>query len=244
MPKEPSFRFGADKTYTAPDIAPGTPFWAIGDVHGRYDLLAPMLDQLMKRDEQIVLLGDYINKGPNSAAVLKLLKEATATGRVVALRGNHEELLLRYLVRPRVLTDTFLGYGGLATLHSFGVNCTPPVLDLRRMSRIRNGLRAALGDLERWISTLPFQFHSGNVTALHAGADPALPMDRQHAPSFCWGHPRFTKEPRADGRWIIHGHGPVDAVTVKQRRVAIDTCANECGPLSAILVDKGRLTML
>ena len=244
MPRPQLHRIPSGEALQTAGLAPEVPFYAIGDVHGRYDLLAPLLDRLLATDDPVVLLGDYINKGPDSAAVLRLVRQATMTGQVIALRGNHEELLLRYLVRPRVLYDTFLGYDGLATLQSFGVGAPEPDGGLREMSRLRNALRARLGDLEDWIAGLPFHFQSGNVVALHAGCDPALPIDAQHPPSFAWGHPKFTKEPRGDGVWVVHGHTPVPAVSIKQKRIAIDTGAHQSGALSAVRIAPGRLSVL
>jgi serine/threonine protein phosphatase 1 len=243
MPLGSTFRFGTQKTYRAPDIAPDTPFWAVGDVHGRYDLLAPLLERLLLTDDPIVLVGDYINKGPDSAAVLRLLKQATDTGQVIALRGNHEELLLRYMIRPRVLTDMFLSYGGGATLQSFGIACDLPLTDERKMSGVRNQLRDALGELTSWLETLPFLYTSGNVSVLHAGADPQTALAAQFTPLFCWGHPMFHKTARPDGQWIAHGHQPVSAVSVKERRIALDTQADQSGTLSAVHIAHGAVTL-
>lgn len=244
MPLEKRFRFGAQTTYSAPDLAPETPFWAIGDVHGRYDLLAPLLDRLMGGSDPIVLLGDYINKGPDSARVLRLLHQATGTGRVIALRGNHEDLLLKYLVRPRVLNDTFLGYGGDTTLASFGVRHQMPLVNPREISRVRNDLRDKLGELETWVSNLPSLHRTGNVAAMHAGADPQTHIDSQFPPSFSWGHPKFDKAPPKDGLWVIHGHKAVPSVTVKDRRVAMNTLAGDSGKISAVRIAAGSLTLL
>ena len=244
MPLGSTFRLGGQTSFAVPDLAPDAPFWAIGDVHGQYDLLAPLLDRVMREGEPVVLLGDYINKGPDSAAVLRLVRQATATGQITALRGNHEQLLLQYLARPRVLTDSFFGLGGLATLHSFGIACTEPVLDLKQMSRLRNALRAGLGELEDWIGTLPYFVRSGNVVALHAGADPRSPIESQHPASFCWGHPRFATEERSDGDWIIHGHQPVVAVSMRQRRIAINTVDGKSGQLSAVRIASGGISTL
>lgn len=244
MPSGKLFRFGAQTTYPAPDLSPDSPFWAIGDVHGRYDLLAPLLDRLMGGHDPIILLGDYINRGPDSARVLRLLRQATGTGQVIALRGNHEDLLLKYLVRPRVLTDSFLGYGGGATLTSFGVPHTPPLVDQQEMSRVRNGLRDALGDLTDWLGGLPCLYRNGNVAAMHAGADPQTHIDHQFPPAFCWGHPMFDKAPPKEGLWVIHGHKAVPSVTVKDRRVAVNTLAGTGGGVSAVRVGRGSLTLL
>lgn len=243
MPLGSTFRFGTKKTYRAPDVAPDAPFWAVGDVHGRYDLLTPLLERLLRTGDPIVLVGDYINKGPDSAAVLRLLQQATATGQVIALRGNHEDLLLRYLIRPRVLTDMFLSYGGRATLKSFGIACDQPLTDEREMSEVRNQLRDALGDLTAWLEALPFYYTSGNVSVLHAGADTQMALAAQYAPLFCWGHPMFHKTVRPDGHWIVHGHQPVSAVSIKERRIALDTQADLSGTLSAVHITHGAVTL-
>lgn len=243
MPSGSTFRFGAQKTYNAADLAPDEPFWAVGDVEGRYDLLAPLLERLMRGTDPIVLVGNYINNGPESAATLRLLQQAKANGQVIALRGNHEELLLRYLIRPRVLTGMFFDYGGQATLESFGISCEIPVTDEREMSALRNRLRDALGDLTNWLEALPYYFASGNITAMHAGADPLTTLTSQHAPGFCWGHPMFHKTARPDGHWVVHGHQPVESVTIKERRIALNTQSNRSGTLSAVYITPGAVTI-
>ncbi|SFS01561.1 metallophosphoesterase [Yoonia litorea] len=243
MALKATFRFGDQRSYSAPDLAPATPFIAIGDVHGRYDLLAPLLDRALSFNESVVLLGDYIDHGPDSASVLDLVHQATQTGKVIALRGNHEDFLLRYLVQPRVLTQRFFALGGEATLASYGITRTMPVPGPREMSRMRNELREKLGTLEDWLKNLPYVHQTGNVIALHAGADPSTPIEDQFAPSFCWGHPFFRKKARSDGHWVIHGHDPVESITVKSRRIALDTQAYRTGQLSAVRVQPGLIEL-
>lgn len=222
-------------------IAPDVPFWAIGDVHGRYDLLAPLLDDLLKTQEQIVLLGDYINKGPQSADVLRLVKQACETGQVVALRGNHEEMLLRFIARPRIETGHMLLYGGDATLDSFGATGLRADMALWEMSKLRNRLVENMGDVAGWLPTCPYLWQSGNVAALHAGADPTLGINDQADIGFAWGHPKFTDQARRDGVWVVHGHKPVDDITVKAGRIAINTQADTSGKLSAVRISRGQI---
>lgn len=237
-------RLAPGGTFDAPDLAPQTPFWAIGDVHGRYDLLAPLLDRLLAGADPIVLLGDYIDRGPDSAAVLRLLQQATRSEQVIALRGNHEELLLQYLVRPRVLHDMFQAYGGRATRESFGVRHDRPVVDPLQISGLRNALRDGLGDLEAWLADLPYLYRSGNIAAMHAGCDPALPLGAQHRPGFCWGHPAFTKMARPDDLWVVHGHISFPRISIKDHRIAIDTAAWQSGTLSAVHIAPGHVKAL
>lgn len=116
----------------------------------------------------MVCLGDYIDHGPNSAAVLHLLQ---ALPGITCLRGNHEEMLLRFLEDPNGRGQRWLRHGGLETLASFGVasGCTPDAM--------RDDLYVAMGERTvAWLADLPRLFQSGNVAAAHAGADPAVPI--------------------------------------------------------------------
>lgn len=244
MQRPQPLKIKSHRTFDADKIAPDAPFWAIGDVHGRYDLLAPLLDDLLKTSEHIVLLGDMINKGPQSADVLRLVKQVCDTGQVTALRGNHEELLIRFIARPRVETKHMLAYGGDATLDSFGATGLHADMALWQMSKIRNLLVDKMGDVADWLQTLPYLYHNGNVAALHAGADPAKPIHDQAKIGFAWGHPYFEKQARRDGVWVVHGHKPVSAIEVKAGRIAINTLADGTGHLSAVRIAKGEIAAL
>lgn len=224
-------------------LAPDAPFWAIGDVHGCVDLLAPLLRDLMEGPEKIILVGDYINKGPDSAKTLDLLQEATATGQVIALRGNHEDLLLRFLRRPRQFGRSWINYGGLTTLESFGITGLTADANPAEFFEARDALTAALGPQIAWLETLPYVWHSGNVAVLHAGADPDMALEDQVQKAFAWGHPNFHSHHRKDGTWIVHGHRPVQAVRIRNRRIAIDTEAYVSGTLSAVRVSAGSVTV-
>ena len=243
MVKSRSFRLAAGQTHPAADLAPDAPFWAVGDVHGRADLLAPLLTRLIATGEQVVLLGDYINRGGDSAEALRLVHQAGQAGQITALRGNHEDLLVRFLARPRIAARQFVRYGGNATLRAFGVAPLDDTASPRDISACRNALAAAMGPLADWLQQLPWMYLSGNVAALHAGADPAQPVAAQFPPSLAWGHHRFTKDPRTDGLWVAHGHHRVAQVTVKDRRIAVDTGAYETGILSAVRIAAGSITV-
>jgi serine/threonine protein phosphatase 1 len=235
---------GHHKVFKAATLAPAAPFWAVGDVHGRYDLLAPLLDKLLALNEPVVLLGDYINKGPQSADVLRLIKAACATGQVTALRGNHEDLLLRFLERPRIETETMIRFGGIATFESFGVTGLSADLTLKQRSKIRDSLLSAMAELPAWLTTLPYVLQSGNIVAMHAGADPLQPLALQPQAGFAWGHPRFVSTARQDGIWVVHGHHPVPAVEIKNGRISLETQCVETGALSAVRISKGAVESL
>ncbi|WP_375700203.1 metallophosphoesterase [Pseudophaeobacter sp. TrK17] len=212
-----------------PPLAPVTPFYVIGDIHGRADLLNRALDQLPSSGP-IVCVGDYIDRGENSAEVLRLLRDRRD---IQCLKGNHEEMLLRFLDDPAGQGPRWLRYGGLQTLASFGVRGVTETSDPNRVLAARDALVAEMGaELINWIRALPQSFSSGNVVVVHAAADPkAAPQDQQQR-HLLWGHPEFEKTPRQDGIWIVHGHTIVDSATVSNGRIAIDTGAYATGRLT------------
>ncbi len=220
---------------------PDRPFVAVGDVHGRPDLLAPVLDRAATDGLPVVLVGDYIDHGPDSAGVLRLLQDRAGRMDLTCLRGNHEDLLLRHLRRPRKTGRTWLRYGGRATLDSFGITDLPEDVALADLVRTRDALLAAMGDSMNWLLSLPYWWQSGNVAVLHAGADPALPLADQVPKAMAWGHPDFGVAPRRDGVWCVHGHSIVPQLTIRDGVVSIDTGAWKTGNLTAVIIGDGRV---
>lgn len=217
-------------------IAPETPFAAIGDIHGRADLLQRLLDRLDPA-LPVVCVGDYVDRGDHSAEVLRLLQ---ARGDITCLMGNHERMLLDFLNDPVANGQLWLSNGGLQTLLSFGVTGVERVHGReghKNLAAAADALALAMGGpLVDWVAGLPLQWQSGNVAVVHAAADPDQPMDAQTAKTLQWGHPTFTRKPRADGLWVLHGHTIVDAPEVKGGRIAIDTGAFATGRLTAAVV--------
>jgi serine/threonine protein phosphatase 1 len=226
------------------DGAPPMPeraFVAVGDVHGRADLLAPVLDRAAQRDLPVVMVGDYIDHGPDSAGVLRLLQDRAVHTDLTCLRGNHEDLLLRFLRRPRRTGRIWLRYGGRTTLESYGVSDLPDDFTLADLGCTRDALVAAMGDTLAWMQTMPYWWQSGNVAVLHAGADPALPLADQLPKAMAWGHPNFGQVPRRDGVWCVHGHRIVPHLTIRDGVVSIDTGAWKTGELTAVIIGDGTI---
>lgn len=213
-----------------PAISVDRPFVAIGDIHGCDDLLARLLDKLKVEapDAELVFVGDYIDRGEQNAQVLRrLIKLDGAT----FLLGNHERMCLDFIDNPEEKGARWLRYGGLQTVASFGVSGTPndPVA-------LRDAMVAAMGDeMITWLRDLPLSYSNGNVYAVHAAAHPEKPIDEQPEKLLIWGHPKFGKQPRRDGLWVVHGHTIVDMPQVSQGVVSIDTGAYATGRLSAAI---------
>lgn len=222
-------------------LLPDAPLAVIGDVHGRDDLLERLLDRLAQEapGRRIVLVGDLIDRGENSAGVLRRLM---ARPDIVCLRGNHEAMALSFLDDPEGKGRSWLHNGGLQTLASFGVGGlgAQPGSEARRAARDRFAL--ALGDgMAGWLRSLPLVHRSGNVVVTHAGADPLVPLEAQAEESLLWGHPRFGRMPRADGLWIAHGHVIQPEPLARAGRIAVDTGAYATGRLTAAIIDGGEV---
>lgn len=213
---------------------PDETFIVLGDIHGRADLLQRFLD--MGPSYPVVCVGDYIDRGDNSAEVLQILRSQL---NVTCISGNHEEMLLDFLENPERSGSRWLRYGGLQTLASFGVAGVTESSGTDAIVKAAEHLRDAMGDdLITWMRTLPTRWQSGNVAIVHAGADPVMAIEDQTTRSLHWGHPDFEKKQRDDGVWVVHGHTIVDAAHATNGRIAIDTGAYATGVLTAALIDE------
>ena len=221
---------------------PAEPFLAIGDLHGRFDLLANLVEKIpdSHKSESLVFLGDYVDRGEDTKKLLKLLM--TITGyedtSIICLRGNHEQMLLDFIDDPQRHALFWLHNGGLQTLASFGVapsrNMTQDPLAL---DDLRDELVQTMGQsMIEWLRALPLTWQSGNVWTVHAGADPRVPMQEQAADVLLWGHHAFRHQSRQDGQWVVHGHSIVDTPTIKDGRIALDTGAYATGLLTAAAI--------
>lgn len=223
------------------DLTPDHPLYVIGDIHGRFDLLQALLHRLSP-DIPIVCVGDYVDRGEDSAGVLRFLCNRKD---IICLKGNHEDMLLQFLDWPLQDGARWLRNGGLQTLASFGVSPPMDLSDEKAMSAASAALRDAMGkDLVEWIRDLPLWHQSGNVFVTHAGADPALPVPDQDPRHLLWGHPAFLKQWRTDGIWIVHGHTIVNAAAIDRGRISIDTGAYATGRLTAVRIDTGKAESL
>lgn len=232
--------------FTAP-IAPQTGFYAVGDVHGCMHLLPPLLDRIRTAGDSdpIVFVGDYIDRGEESAAVLRHLFALKDDPRIVCLPGNHEEMMLKFIADPEAHGSRWLRYGGLQTMASFGVGGITPSSGGEALVGAAARLEEAIGaDLLAWIRDLPLYWQSGNVAVVHAGADPALPIAEQAEQTLKWGHPDFDRVTRTDGTWVVHGHTIVDQAHAEAGRIAVDTGAYASGRLTAARITPGDVQFI
>ena len=238
-------RLRASGRASPPLPRPKAPVCLIGDIHGRHDLLSRLLATIPARPggdrARIVVLGDMIDRGPDSARVLGDLAamERADGGRFTCLMGNHERMMLDFLAAPEA-NEAWLRHGGTATLAAFGI--TPG----NDPARLAADLRAALSPpLLDWIATRPLFWREDGLAAVHAGADPRLPLDRQMEETLLWGHADFGRRARRDGVWVVHGHVVSEAAPWMGRgTIGVDTGAWSRGVLSAAWFDTGGLDIV
>jgi serine/threonine protein phosphatase 1 len=228
----------------APRVPAGQRVYAIGDIHGRLDLLdaiiAAIEQDLVDRpasDVITVLVGDYVDRGRSSDRVLDRLTEGALPGHVIALRGNHEEFLLRFLSKPHSISEFWFKCGGLETLHAYGVD----VCELKRTGHIDEAAQAFrrlfpqrhLAFLER----LPLAVEVGDYFFCHAGVRPGIALADQAAHDLLWIREDFLDFTGSFGKVIVHGHTPVERPDVRNNRINIDTGAYLTHQLTCLVLE-------
>lgn len=221
----------------------GVRVYAIGDVHGRTDLLQRQFVQI-EADETlrpcsraiIVCLGDYIDRGPDSCGTIGLLLASARRRELVCLKGNHETLLLHFLDRPTSLND-WRSLGGFETLVSYG---------LRPSFSRGNGDHERLAEQLRdtvppqhleFLRSLPSSFSCGDFIFVHAGVRPGIALGRQSEDDLLWIRDDFLHHDLPFEKFVVHGHTPVSAPDIRSNRANIDTGAFATGRLSCVAIE-------
>lgn len=231
-----------NKTPTTPKVPNGTRLYVIGDIHGRYDLLTDVHEKIAndagEDAENIeIYLGDYIDRGPESAAVIDLLaRSKTANTTRIFLKGNHEETLLNFLSDPLVLSG-WRQYGGLETLHSYGVNAAN-ARDENGFEQVRQQFAASFpqAHLTFFQSLRPYT-EIGDYFFVHAGIKPGVPLHLQTEHDLLWIRDEFLHSRADHGKMIVHGHTPVDGPEVWPNRINVDTGAYLTNRLTCLVLE-------
>ena len=235
----------------APSRLPeGVRIYAIGDVHGRADLLdrkISLIDAHVAANPVArpiyLFVGDYIDRGPASSEVLDLLINC-ATGReMVCLRGNHDVFIMNFIENPALLRD-WSKIGGLETLMSYGVQ---PSLnaDAKAQKELAQALDHALPAAHRkFLNELDVSFPCGGYFFVHAGVRPGIPLSRQKEEDMMWIRDEFLLHEEDFGKIIVHGHTPVRALDIRPNRINIDTGAYVTGQLTCVVLEGDRVEPL
>ena len=228
---------------------PARRVYAIGDIHGRLDLLKTLNDQIIEdaqgRASEIIFLGDYIDRGRDSAGVVEFLcAGGTAPGfDALFLKGNHEAALLDFLDDPE-LGPTWARFGGLETLASYGVKA-PRTAEPTAWEATRAAFRAALPPPHLdFLRSLTLSAERGGYFFAHAGADPGKPLDAQSETDLLWIREAFLDSDTPFERVVVHGHTPEDEPYADHRRIGLDTGAFASGVLTAACIDEDGVRFL
>jgi serine/threonine protein phosphatase 1 len=225
-------------------IPEGLRVYAIGDVHGCDQLLAAAHNAIDNHQRTapgpsytIVHLGDYVDRGPDSAAVIDRLSARSGDPAIVALRGNHDQMMLDFLADPDTCGAVFLRNGGKETLRSYGVGT-------RGMNYAALGaaLAAALPSNHlNFLQNLAFSVQFGDYFFCHAGVRPGVALAAQDPHDLLWIREEFLSDQGDHGAVVVHGHTPTDDLTpeIHPNRIALDTGAVFGGPLT-VAVFEGR----
>ncbi|MEM9234283.1 MAG: metallophosphoesterase family protein [Pseudomonadota bacterium] len=213
---------------------------AVGDIHGRADLLERLLRRLEKkiagRPHQTVFLGDYVDRGAESREVLNmLLGYQDRFPDTVFLKGNHEQVMLDFLAAPDENAE-WLDWGGAETLTSYGVK----VGGAPDLMALRDAFAEALPDSHfQFLMSLPSLYEVGAYVFVHAGVDPHRSVDEQSERDLLWIRGSFLEagEEHFDGRIIVHGHTPVKKAENLPWRINVDTGAFWSSRLTAVMLD-------
>ena len=218
--------------------------YAIGDVHGRLDLLKELLARIERDDAArpaaktyVVLLGDLIDRGPDSAGVIDhFLNQPPAFGRPIYLKGNHEEFLLSVLDGEDEMVGSWLTYGGYECAESYGVS-KGWTLNVSS-HEVAGRLRAAVPDAHRrFLAEMADSFQFGDYLFVHAGIRPGVPLDQQNGKDLRWIREGFLDNRNDHGVMVVHGHTIVDRPEQHPNRIALDTGAYRSGVLTALGIE-------
>jgi serine/threonine protein phosphatase 1 len=224
----------------------GVRIYAVGDVHGRIDLLLEV-ERLICEDHAaqrsraagfIVLVGDYVDRGPDSRAVLDhLLRPPPAGFRRICLLGNHDAWLRDY-VRGLPVSEAWLLYGGDATMLSYGVPLDLRLSGPNQLERARGGLLATMPrEHRRFLDSLELGFSMGDYFFCHAGIRPGVPLEHQTENELLWIREPFLSAEVDYGKVVVHGHTIGERPVVRRNRVGIDTGAYRSGRLTALVLE-------
>jgi len=237
---------------TRPTLPQGQLLYAVGDIHGRLDLLQRLLD-LIRLDAKaspadrrtLIFLGDYVDRGPDSRGVVERLIGGLPQGfDVHFLKGNHEAILLDFLAEPWRL-DHWLQNGGEETMRSYGVDTKGLTYLGAPPAAWRDAFAEALPEAHlRFFRNLQLSVSFGDYLFVHAGIRPGVPLGAQSEADLVWIRGPFLNHAEPFGKIVVHGHTPDKEPVTRPNRVGIDTGAVFTGRLTALRLEDGSREFL
>jgi serine/threonine protein phosphatase 1 len=218
--------------------------YAVGDVHGRLDLLNALLARIEEdvasrppRKTFLIFLGDLVDRGPDSAGVVERLRTYSHPDmRTIFLAGNHEEVLLNILAGEKKILPSWLKFGGAECAASYG-------LDPEALARISEEAAIELVQARvprshrEFLETFADTFRFGDYLFVHAGIRPGIAIEEQNRADLRWIREPFLTDAKEHGFVVVHGHTIVERVEERPNRIAIDTGAYHSGVLTALAIE-------
>jgi len=225
-----------------PAVPEGTRYYVIGDIHGRIDLYEAMIAAIEDDDSRadpadtrVVLLGDLVDRGPDSAGVIARTRTWQQSRTVHVLAGNHEEMFLAAFEKPEALRH-FLKHGGRETVMSYGLS--KKQIATLSLEEIFELLPSLVPTSEReYIAGFETMVRAGDYVFVHAGIDPSRPLAEQKRSDLLWIRERFLNHEGPLEKVVVHGHTIFERVMDCGNRIGIDTGAFRSGVLTALVLE-------
>lgn len=218
--------------------------YAVGDIHGRLDLLELLLAEIERdmagrtpRKTLLIFLGDLIDRGPHSREVVELLRTYRRAGvRSVFIAGNHEEVLLRLLTGERGILQSWLTFGGAECLESYGID--PEVISAMGEARgLEKIAKSFPPDHLEFLGSFVDTLQLGDYLFVHAGIRPGIDLALQDQSDLRWIRSPFLDDDADHGFVVVHGHTISDGIDERSNRIGIDTGAYRSNVLSALAIE-------
>jgi diadenosine tetraphosphatase ApaH/serine/threonine PP2A family protein phosphatase len=234
-----------------PSLPAGVRIYAVGDIHGRLDLLNDLLARI-DRDRVSrpitrsvdVFLGDYIDRGPSSRETIDRLLEHSQSNEAVFLKGNHELIAIKGLSDRGPFEQWVRRLGGIETLMSYGLS-REHLAAGKSIVEMQAAFHAALPRTHlRFLRDLRLSYTCGDFFFAHAGVRPGVEISRQSERDLLWIRDEFLTSRSDFGKIVIHGHTPTFEVEVEPNRINIDTGAFATGRLTCLVIEGSKLSII
>src|SRR5438876_7196285 len=231
-------------------VPDGMRVYCVGDIHGRDDLLRQMAERVeadlepSSFDQAVtVFVGDYVDRGLGSMQVVEQVARGEWPTPIIALAGNHEDLLMAFLEDERVI-EVWRSLGGLETLHSYGVSVGLGSAG-RDFRAVQAAFAARLPERHRkFLEGLKISTAIGDYFFCHAGVRPGVPLDRQNRNDLLTIRDTFLSSEVEHGKLVVHGHTPSLVPEIRSNRIGIDTAGYATGRLTCLVLEKEQRRFL
>ncbi|GAA4051376.1 metallophosphoesterase family protein [Parerythrobacter jejuensis] len=240
---------GTKNRAPAASVPDGKRFYAIGDIHGRNDLFEALIAAIDKEidkhshiDAEIILLGDLVDRGPDSSGVIKNAHKWRKRRPVRILAGNHEEMFLQSFDDVKVLRH-FLRHGGRETILSYDIS--KKQYNEASLEELQALITAKVPEKDRkFLSNFEEMIIAGDYVFVHAGIAPGVELEDQSRDDLLWIRDKFLSHDQPHPRVVVHGHTIFEEVEERPNRIGVDTGAFRFGRLTALVLEGNERRMI